>query len=63
MRTTGEVLERDGADRRTARRFYVALVRVVLLFGSKTWVRTHELEKSLKGFHQWEARRMTGMGT
>ena len=53
---------REGSDRRAVGRFYMAVVQAVLLFGSKTWVRTHELEKSLKGFHQWVVRRMAGMG-
>ena len=57
-----KILDREGADRITAGRFYVALVQAVLLFGSKAWVLTPHLEKALKGFHQWEVRRMSGMG-
>ena len=34
----------------------------MLLFGSKTWVLTHRLEKSLKGFHHRAVRQMAGMG-
>ena len=49
-------------DKITVGRLYVAVVQVVLLFGSKTWVLTPRLEKALEGFHHWEARRMAGMG-
>ena len=42
--------------------FYVEVVQVVLLFGSKTWVLTHWLEKDLEGFHHREERWMAGMG-
>ena len=31
-----KLLGREGADRKTAGRFYVAVVKAVLLFGSKT---------------------------
>ena len=34
------ILGREGADRRTLGRFYVAVVQTVLLFGSETWVLT-----------------------
>ena len=37
MGTAGKDLGREGADRRTLGRFYVAVVQAVLLFGSKTW--------------------------
>ena len=38
-----KLLGREGEDRRTAGRFYVAVVRSVLLFGSETWVMTPRL--------------------
>ena len=57
-----KILGREGADRRTAGRFYVAVVQVVLLFGSETWVLTPWLEKFLEGFCHRAARRMAGMG-
>ena len=40
-----KIFGREGSDRRTAGRFYVAVVQVVLLFGSETWVLTPWLEK------------------
>ena len=43
-------------------RFYVAVVQVVLLFGSETWVLNPRLEKSLEGFHHRAVRKMAGMG-
>ena len=46
-----KILVMEGADKRTAGRFYVAVVQAVLLFGSETWVLTPQLEKALAGFH------------
>ena len=40
---------------------YVAVVQEVILFGSKAWVTTPQLEKSLEGFHLWSVRQMVGM--
>ena len=40
----------------------MAVVQVVLLFGSETWVLTPRLEKSLEGFHHRAVWRMAGMG-
>ena len=39
----------------------MVVVQAVLLFGSKTWVLTPRLEKSLEGFHHWLEQRMAGM--
>ena len=36
----------------------MAVVQKVLLFGSETWVLTPWLDKYLKVFHRWLARRM-----
>ena len=57
-----KILEREGSDRRTPGRFYVAVVQAVLLFGSETWVLTPQLEKPLEGFHHRVVRRMVCMG-
>ena len=57
----GKILGREGAERRTVGRFYVAVVQAVLLFSSETWVTTPRLEKSLKGFHHRAVRQMAGM--
>ena len=35
-----KILGREGSDRRTVGRFYVAVVQAVLLFVSETWVMT-----------------------
>ena len=47
-----KILVREVADKITAGMFYVTVVQVVLMFGSKKW-------KSLKGFHHrvdlWQA--------
>ena len=40
----------------------MAVVQVVLLFGSETWVLTPRLEKDLAGFQHRSAQRMAGMG-
>ena len=42
-----KILEREGADRRMEGGVYVVVVQAVLLFGSKTWVMTPHLEKSI----------------
>ena len=57
-----KILGREGADKRTVGSFYVAVMKVVILFGSETWVPTPWLEKSLEGFRHRAAQRMAGMG-
>ena len=42
-----KILGREGADRKKVGRFYVTVVKSVLLFGSETWVLTSWLEKSI----------------
>ena len=59
--TNGEVLGSEGADRRTAGRFCVAVVQYVLLIGTETWLVTPQLEKAPKGFHHKAVQRMAGM--
>ena len=56
-----EILGREGVYKRTAARFYVAVVKSVLLFGYNTWVLTPRLEKALAGFHHQAAWRMAAM--
>ena len=41
------ILDRDGVDKRTAEKFYVAVVQAVFLFGLETCVVTPRLEKSM----------------
>ena len=57
-----KILGRQGADRRTVGIFYVAVVQLVLLFGSETWILIPRLQKYLEGFNHRVARQMTGMG-
>ena len=54
-------LVRDGVEKRTTGRFYVAVVQSVLLFGFEKWFLTSRLEKSLKGFHYWATQQMAVM--
>ena len=55
------ILLMKGVDIRMVGRFYVVVVKSVLLFGSETWVLNPHLEKSLEGFHHWAVRRMEVM--
>ena len=57
-----KILGREGSDRRTAGRFYVAVVQAVILFGSEKWVVTPQMEKALAGFRHQAFRQMAGMG-
>ena len=57
-----KILGREGEDKITAGRFYVAVVQAVILFGSETWVLNTCFEKVLTEFHHQAARRMVGMG-
>ena len=52
-----KILRREGVDKRTEGRFYLAVVQAVLLFGSETWVLTPQLDKALARFHHRVARR------
>ena len=56
------ILGSEGADKRTAGIFYVAVVQAVILFWSETWVLTHFQENSLSGFHHQAVQRKSGMG-
>ena len=57
-----QILGREGEDRIMAGIFYVWVVKVVLMFGSDTWVMTPHLEKSLEIFHHRVVRQMVVMG-
>ena len=56
------ILGMEGDNNRKVERFYVSVVRAVLMFGSEIWILTPRLETALKGFHYRAARRMAGMG-
>ena len=57
-----KILGREGADKITVGRFYVAEVQAVPLSGSKMWVLILWLDKYLERFHQWAVRRIAVMG-
>ena len=42
------------------RRFYIAVVQVILLFGLETWVVTLHIKRLWGGFHHRVARRISG---
>ena len=54
------VLGREGADARNMGRIYVAVVQVVLLYGSETWETTPWIGRLFGRFHHRVALRMTG---
>ena len=54
------ILVREGATPRVSGRFYKAIVQLVLLCGSETWVWTESMRQSLRGFHNRVARKLTG---
>ena len=55
-------LRRKGADRRMAGKFYLEVVKVVLLFSSETWVITPWMEKAVEVFHHQAVHPMAIMG-
>ena len=54
------VLSREGVDDRTLGHIDLAVVLLLLLFGSETWVLTPHMEKVLGGFHHTVDRRLIG---
>ena len=50
-----------GADLRTSRNFYKAVVQSTLLFSAEIWFMSPRIGKTLGGFHHRVACRMTGM--
>ena len=59
MRLT-RILSREGADARTSGQIYLAVVQLVQLYGSETWVMTPYIGRVLGGFHHRLAHRLTG---
>ena len=57
-----KILVREGSDKRTSGKFYVAVLQAVNLFGSDIWVITPWMEKSLKSSHHWVVRKIAIMG-
>ena len=56
-----KIFGREGADRRTAGKFYVAVVQVVILSGSEKWLLNLWMNKYLEGFHHRAVWGMAGM--
>ena len=51
---------REGEDARMLGLFYVAVVQVVLMYGSETWVMSPRIGRTLCGFHNRAVCRLTG---
>ena len=45
------ILRQEGADPKVSRKFYKAVVQVVLLLGKEVWVLTLSMERALDSFH------------
>ena len=56
----GQVLIREGSDKRVSGNFFKAVVQAVLLFGAETWVLTPRIERALESFLHGAACRITG---
>ena len=56
-----QFLRREGSDLIISEKFYRAVVRAVILFGSETWVLTALMLQKLEGVHVIFLRQVTGM--
>ena len=56
-----KVLTKKGATVWSLGMLYKVMAQMVLLCGSEIWVVTGDMLKLLEGFHNWAARRITGM--
>ena len=54
------VLIREVSDARTLGKIYLAVVELVMIYGSDTWVLTPRMKRVLGGFHHRVARKLTG---
>ena len=54
------ILSREGADAWILGQIYLAVLQLVMIYGSETWVLTPRMKIFLGGFHHRVARRMTG---
>ena len=54
-------LGQEGADPRTSRNFYKAVLQVTLLLGTESWVVSPFILRILGGFHHRVSRRLTNM--
>ena len=55
-----KILSREGADARISGNIYLAVVQLVLLYGSETWVLTLRTKRVLGRLHHRLARRLKG---
>ena len=54
------IIFQEGEYPRTSGRFYVAVVKSVLLFGSEMWVLTPRILRAIGSLHNWVARWISG---
>ena len=54
------IISREGVELRVPRFFFKSVVQAVLLFGSETWIVNPHKGRSLRGFQDQVARRLTG---
>ena len=54
------VLSREVEDARTSGHIYLVVVKLVLLYGSETWVLTPRMQRVTVGFHHRVAHRLMG---
>ena len=54
------VLSREGADACTSGQIYLAVVQLIILYGSETWVMTPRIGRVLGKFYHRMAHRLTG---
>ena len=53
------ILVQEGENMRVSGMFFNAVVHVVLIFWSETWLPTHQIERALGSFQHKVARRIT----
>ena len=58
-----KVLDREGAEHKVSRTFYITVTQQVLIFGAETWVLTAKMEKALDTFQGRVVGKITGRHT
>ena len=54
------ILTRDGADKKMMKRFYMAIIQAILLYGSETWTMTVAIIRRMETFHNRIIRHIAG---
>ena len=54
------LLSREGVDEQTSGQIYLAVVQLVMMYGSETWVVTYCIGRVLGGLHHRVTQRLTG---